>query len=193
MDVDCVPNTTAINLERLAVALRHLNARLRVGGMTDEEARQLPVQLDAEIVAAFGSSTWMTDAGPLDLLVELRDRDGGRHQYADLLGRAVRYEVGTVTVLLAAWTTSSNPSSSPAETRIAKVCPNCWSSKAPDEPALLLRPIIGTGSRRPRRPAIARGRVAPITLRQLNSTDGGQRSDGGSCSVVGRAGIRVPA
>ena len=44
----------------------------------------------------------MTDAGPLDLLVELRDRDGGRHEYADLLGRAVRYEVGAVTVLLAA-------------------------------------------------------------------------------------------
>jgi hypothetical protein len=62
-----------------------------------------------------------------------------------------------------------------------------------DAPALLLRPIIGAGSRRPRRPAIARGRVAPITLRQLNSTDGGQRSDGGSCSVVGRAGIRVPS
>jgi hypothetical protein len=84
MDVGRVPNTTGINLERLAVALRHLNARLHVGGMTDEEARQLPVQLDAETLAAFGSSTWMTDAGPLDLLVELRDREGGRHEYADL-------------------------------------------------------------------------------------------------------------
>jgi len=102
MDVDCVPNTTAINLERLAVALRHLNGRLHVGGLTDEEARQLPVQLDAETLAAFGSSTWMTDAGPLDLLVELRDRNGGRHDYVDLAGRAARYEVGTVTVLLAA-------------------------------------------------------------------------------------------
>ena len=73
MDVDCVPNTTAANLERLALALRHLNARLRVGGMTDDEASRLPVQLDAATLTAFGSSTWMTDAGPLDLLVELRD------------------------------------------------------------------------------------------------------------------------
>jgi hypothetical protein len=70
--------------------------------MTDAEARQLPVRLDAATLAAFGSSTWMTDAGSLDLLVELRDRDGGRHDYAELLGRAVRYEVGAVTVLLAA-------------------------------------------------------------------------------------------
>ncbi|MBA3288150.1 MAG: hypothetical protein H0U21_09030 [Acidimicrobiia bacterium] len=100
-DVDCVPNTTIENLERVSAALRDLKARLRVGGMTDEEARQLPVQLNAATLAAFGSSTWMTDAGPLDLLVELRDRAGGRHTYNDLVGRAVRYEVGDLTVVLA--------------------------------------------------------------------------------------------
>ena len=46
-DVDCVPSTTMENLERVAAALRELGARLRVGGMTDEEAKQLPVQLEA--------------------------------------------------------------------------------------------------------------------------------------------------
>lgn len=69
--------------------------------MTDEEAKQLPVQLDAATLVAFGSSTWMTDAGPLDLLVDLRDRDGGRHDYGDLLQRSVRYQVGDLTVVLA--------------------------------------------------------------------------------------------
>ncbi len=36
-DVDCVPRTTDANFERLAAALRSLNARLRVGGMSDGE------------------------------------------------------------------------------------------------------------------------------------------------------------
>jgi hypothetical protein len=100
-DVDCVPNDTTENFERLAAALRELNARLRVGGMTDDEARQLPVIVDASTLESFGSSTWMTDAGPLDLLVELRDRDGGRHSYGDLVERAVRYEVGGLAVAVA--------------------------------------------------------------------------------------------
>lgn len=100
-DIDCVPNTSAENYGRLAQALRELNARLRVGGMTDDEARQLPVTIDAMTLQSFGSSTWTTDAGPLDLLIGLRDRGGGRHSYIDLAERAVSYDVGDVTVLLA--------------------------------------------------------------------------------------------
>jgi hypothetical protein len=44
--------------------------------MTDDEARQLPIELDAATLRAFGSSTWMTDSGPIDVLRELRDRQG---------------------------------------------------------------------------------------------------------------------
>ena len=99
--MDRVPNTLKQNLERLAAALRELNARLRVGSMSDDEARRLPVVVNAATLESFGSSTWMTGAGPVDLLVELRDRDGGRHSYRELARRAVRYEVGGVTVSLA--------------------------------------------------------------------------------------------
>lgn len=102
IDLDCVPNTDMPNLERLSAALRQLNARLRVAGMTDEESRQLPVLLDALTLASFGSSTWMTDAGPLDLLVDLRDLQGGRHPYIDLINRAQAIEVGGVVVSVAA-------------------------------------------------------------------------------------------
>lgn len=42
-----MPSTTADNHERLANALRELGARLRVAGLTDDEARQLPVIIDA--------------------------------------------------------------------------------------------------------------------------------------------------
>ncbi len=101
-DIDCVPSTDTENLERLAAALRRLGARLRVAGMSDDEARALPVQLDAITLAAFGSSTWMTDAGPLDVLVELRDASGGHHPYADLITRASAINVGGLTVRIAA-------------------------------------------------------------------------------------------
>lgn len=70
--------------------------------MSDDEARALSVQLDAVTLAAFGSSTWMTDAGPLDLLVELRDASGGRHSDADLITRATAINVGGLTVRIAA-------------------------------------------------------------------------------------------
>ena len=38
-DVDCVISRQLANLERVASALQELGARLRVAGMTDEEAR----------------------------------------------------------------------------------------------------------------------------------------------------------
>jgi len=100
-DIDCVPATSNENFERLAAALVELGARLRVGGMTDEEARQLPLRLDAATLSAFGSSTWTTDAGPLDLLVELRDPAGGRHSYIDLASRATAVSVGELTIRVA--------------------------------------------------------------------------------------------
>lgn len=57
--------------------------------------------LDAATFAAFGLSTWMTDAGALDLLVDLRDRAGGRHGYEDLIDRSAPQRVGDIVVNLA--------------------------------------------------------------------------------------------
>ena len=75
-DIDCVVRRDRANLDRLAAALRELGARLRVAGMTDEEARQLPVQIDATTLDMAGMITWMTDAGPFDVLAGLEGRDG---------------------------------------------------------------------------------------------------------------------
>ena len=44
----------------------------------------------------------MTDAGPIDVLVELSDPTGGRHPYRDLVTRAARHRIGAVAVQLAA-------------------------------------------------------------------------------------------
>ncbi len=76
------------NLDRLAGALRELHARLRVGGMTDAEARTLPVQIDATTLDLAGMSTWMTDAGPFDVLAGLEDADGRLVPYEELVVRA---------------------------------------------------------------------------------------------------------
>lgn len=100
-DIDVIPATTDENWERLAAALQELGARLRVGGMTDEEARQLPVTLDANTLRSFGSSTWMTDAGPLDVLHDL-PMPGGRCSYNDLAPRHVVAEIGGIAVQIAA-------------------------------------------------------------------------------------------
>lgn len=101
-DIDCVPEGGPDNLGRLADALRELGARLRVGGMTDDEARQLPVQLDSETLRSFGSSTWMTDAGPIDVLRELRDQRGRDVSFSTLRSRSVDQEIGGLVVHIAA-------------------------------------------------------------------------------------------
>ena len=72
----------------LAGALRELNARLRVGGMSDAEARTLPVQIDSTTLDMAGMSTWMTDAGPFDVLAGLKAADGHLVPYEELVQRA---------------------------------------------------------------------------------------------------------
>ena len=87
-DADCVVRRNPANLEKLAAALKELNARLRVAGMTDDEARQLPVRIDATTLDNAGMTTWMTDAGPLDVLAGLEAADGRLRPYEELLERA---------------------------------------------------------------------------------------------------------
>jgi hypothetical protein len=101
-DADCVVDRHDDNLERLAGALRELNARLRVYGMSDEEAKQLPVQLDSRGLRQMGLTTWMTDVGPVDFLDGLEDRDGRTVPYQELASRAVVIDVSGTTVQVAA-------------------------------------------------------------------------------------------
>ena len=87
-DVDCVVRRDRANLERLAAALRELDARLRVGGLTDDEARLLPLQLDATTLETAGMTTWMTDAGPFDVLAGLESADGRLIPFEELIERS---------------------------------------------------------------------------------------------------------
>lgn len=101
-DFDSLPSTTEENLGRLAAALRELHAFLRVGGLSDDEARALPTRLDAVALSRLEISTWRTDAGDLDVLTVLRRQDGERSSYADLIERASGVRVDGILVTVAA-------------------------------------------------------------------------------------------
>jgi hypothetical protein len=88
-DADCVVSRERANLERLASALRELHARLRVARMSDEEAKSLPVKVDGVMLETTGNSTWTTDAGPFDVLAELKDFEGQPVPYEELLSRSM--------------------------------------------------------------------------------------------------------
>ena len=96
-----MPRSDADNLDRLAAALRELRAYLRVGGLSDAEARSLPTVLDGPSLARMEISTWRTDAGDLDVLRELRDQGGGRLGFEDLRLRAMAVTLGDIEIHLA--------------------------------------------------------------------------------------------
>ena len=56
--------------------------------MSDEEARQLKIQLDAVMLENSGNSTWTTDAGPFDVLADLKNINGGSVPYEELISRS---------------------------------------------------------------------------------------------------------
>jgi predicted aconitase len=101
-DFDSLPRTDEENLTRLAAALNELGAFLRVEGLTDDEARQLPVVIDASTLASMDLSTWRTDAGDIDILIGLPTRSGGRASYDHLVERADHHIIGTTPVNVAA-------------------------------------------------------------------------------------------
>jgi hypothetical protein len=58
------------------------------GGLTDEEARRLPVIVDGTMLAQAQISTWRTDAGDVDIMNSLPDQSGQRVGYHELADRA---------------------------------------------------------------------------------------------------------
>jgi Zn-dependent M28 family amino/carboxypeptidase len=88
-DADCVVRRERANLERLASALREVHARLRVARMSDTDAKALPVKVDGMMLETVGNSTWMTDAGPFDVLADLKDSEGRSVSYEELLTRSI--------------------------------------------------------------------------------------------------------
>ncbi|MGH3849554.1 MAG: hypothetical protein ACRDRT_07620 [Pseudonocardiaceae bacterium] len=100
-DTDCLARATFDNLERLAGAMRELKARIRVEGLSDEEATQLPTIIDGRMLAAMEISTWTTEAGQFDVLTDIPERTGARLRWEDLIDDAVVLDVAGAAVRVA--------------------------------------------------------------------------------------------
>jgi hypothetical protein len=81
-DLDLCPSADRANLERLALALRDLTARIRTDGVPDG----LPFACDATFLTNVGVLNLVTRAGNLDLSFV----PSGTRGYADLLEHAER-------------------------------------------------------------------------------------------------------
>lgn len=101
-DVDCLAARSAENLDHLALAMRDLNARLRVEGLSDEEAKLLPVHLSGPALARMEISTWRTDAGDFDVLADLPDRQGRHVTFDELAGRSAQFDLDGLVLRVAA-------------------------------------------------------------------------------------------
>ena len=84
LDLDVTPARDAENLDRIVTSLRELEARLR----TPDDPVDFP--LDAKMIAAAESWTFVTNRGPLDL----RFAPSGTTGYDDLLRDAVAVDLG---------------------------------------------------------------------------------------------------
>jgi hypothetical protein len=92
-DADITPEMDRRNLDKLATALRELNARVR----TDAVPSGLPFRCDGEALSAAQTWNLRTDAGDLDVTFT----PSGTRGYRDLSRDAARVELYGVNVLIA--------------------------------------------------------------------------------------------
>ncbi len=100
-DVDVVAARTDTNFERLTGALRDLNARLRIEGLSDAESQALPSVVHPDMFRRAGISTWRTDAGSLDVLSGLESEATGESDFESLVKRASIGTIGGVSIAVA--------------------------------------------------------------------------------------------
>jgi hypothetical protein len=93
-DLDVTPARSRENLERLALALRDLDAKLRSASAPEG----VPFPIEAEMLATADSWTLTTRAGDVDLMF----LPAGTQGYDDLRGGARRERIAGVTVSVAA-------------------------------------------------------------------------------------------
>ncbi|TFV45752.1 nucleotidyl transferase AbiEii/AbiGii toxin family protein [Blastococcus sp. TF02A_35] len=94
-DVDVTPATTRENLDRLAAALRELDARIR----TDAVPEGLPFSTTGEALVGRRMLNLQTRHGELDLTIRPAGFEGG---YDELVARSVSRSIGQIQVRVAA-------------------------------------------------------------------------------------------
>lgn len=84
-DADITPATDTPNVERLALALKQLHARIYVAGIPDG----LPFEVDARTLLRADIWNLVTDAGRVDVIFRPLGTDG----YDDLTRTAVQFQI----------------------------------------------------------------------------------------------------
>lgn len=103
LDFDALASFAPDNLECLCAAMRELNSRIRAEGFNDAEAMAAaPAMLHPDTFRRAELTTWMTDAGPLDVLHDIPARDGTRRRFEELAARCVEADFAGVRVRVAA-------------------------------------------------------------------------------------------
>ena len=96
-DVDVVPQNTDDNLERLATALKELNAGARVEGLDEP----IPRPIDAYVLRN-ELTTWRTDAGDIEVILWLPADNKQTLPYELLKDDAEQFQIGNGTAVLVA-------------------------------------------------------------------------------------------
>lgn len=91
-DLDVTPDLDRENLARVAAALQELNATLRM-----PQGEPVPFPLETRMLEQANVWTFVTDAGPLDLVLA----PAGTRGYDDLRRDAVEIELGGARLLFA--------------------------------------------------------------------------------------------
>ncbi len=117
-DVDVTPATTRENLDRLAAALRELDARIRTNAVPEG----LPFSTSGEALAGHRMLNLQTRHGELDLTIRPAGFEGG---YDELIGRSGHRSLGQIQVRVAGLRMSSAPKKPPRATRTFARCPSC--------------------------------------------------------------------
>lgn len=94
-DVDVTPATTRENLDRLAAALRELDARIRTDAVPDG----LPFSTSGEALIGHRMLNLQTRHGELDLTIRPAGFEGG---YDELVVRSIQRSIGQIQVRVAA-------------------------------------------------------------------------------------------
>ncbi|MHB1569969.1 MAG: hypothetical protein ACYCXW_23645 [Solirubrobacteraceae bacterium] len=94
-DIDLCVAWSRENLERVAAALRELDAQLKIGSYV-----QVPI--DASLLARMEVATWRTDSGDVDILLGIpRTEAWELARYEELRARGTAMEIGELTIVIA--------------------------------------------------------------------------------------------
>jgi hypothetical protein len=98
-DMDICPAWGEGNLDRLALALTDLGARLKT---SDRSYEGMKVPLDGSLLKRMEVGTWRTDAGDLDVLLGIPREDRFKlARYEQLRENAILLEIGDASILVA--------------------------------------------------------------------------------------------